>query len=280
MSDSPFFQFYPSDWLAGTRGLTASETGVYITLIAMMYEAEGPVLNDPKRLARLCGSTPSTFKKAIDALVAMGKLTHDDRGYSNRRAEIEIEKRSEKRAAASASANERWKKNNKKQQTEAAIASDLQCERNANQKPDTREEKEEAKASSKKRGSRLTADWQLPKPWGDWAVAKGLSEADTRQEADNFRDYWISAAGTKGVKLDWEATWRIWVRKAIVDRQQRQSLKSSQGGRLQPREGDLRTLGPSKIQRFCDGRWEHSSDLTAEEAEAHPRFIGRARAYA
>ena len=37
----PWFKFYPSDWLGGTRGLTAEETGVYITMIAMMYEAGG-----------------------------------------------------------------------------------------------------------------------------------------------------------------------------------------------------------------------------------------------
>jgi hypothetical protein len=27
-----------------------------------------------------------------------------------------------------------------------------------------------------------------------------------------FRDYWIAVAGQRGVKLDWDATWRNWVR--------------------------------------------------------------------
>ena len=48
--------FYPSDWLAGTRGLSDSETGVYITLIARMYEMAGPIERDDDRLSRLCGS--------------------------------------------------------------------------------------------------------------------------------------------------------------------------------------------------------------------------------
>jgi len=30
--------------------------------------------------------------------------------------------------------------------------------------------------------------------------------------ADQFKDYWIAQPGQKGVKLDWEATWRNWVR--------------------------------------------------------------------
>ena len=29
---------------------------------------------------------------------------------------------------------------------------------------------------------------------------------------DQFKDYWIAQAGQKGVKLDWFATWRNWVR--------------------------------------------------------------------
>ena len=38
MSKMPWIRFFPSDWLAGTRGMSAVETGVYITLIATMYE--------------------------------------------------------------------------------------------------------------------------------------------------------------------------------------------------------------------------------------------------
>lgn len=136
MSESPFFQFYPSDWLAGTRGLTAAETGVYITLVAMMYEAEGPIADDRKRLARLCGSTLAAFNKVIDGLLSTGKLTLGENGFSNRRVEIEIEKRTEKRASASASANARWKKAEQNQSDGNANASNPQCERNANQKPE------------------------------------------------------------------------------------------------------------------------------------------------
>ena len=33
--------FYPSDWLAGTAALSDAEKGVYITLVARMYEMAG-----------------------------------------------------------------------------------------------------------------------------------------------------------------------------------------------------------------------------------------------
>lgn len=250
MSDSPFFQFYPSDWLAGTRGLTAAETGVYITLVAMMYENEGPVPDDAKRLARLCGSTPAAFKKAIDGLVSTGKITVDERGFFNRRVEIEIEKRSEKRASASASANARWKKTQQNQYKDDANASETQCERNANQKPDTREEKEEANASSKKRGSRLPADWHLPKAWGEWAVSSGgMAEDEVRREADRFRDYWLGVPGQRGVKLDWLATWRNWISKAVDDRRRRVAPRAASGT---PEIGETRT-GKDGVTRAYKG---------------------------
>lgn len=31
--------------------------------------------------------------------------------------------------------------------------------------------------------------------------------------AAEFRDYWSAQPGQRGVKLDWEATWRNWVRR-------------------------------------------------------------------
>ncbi len=64
------------------------------------------------------------------------------------------------------------------------------------------------------RGSRLPADWQLPKAWGEWAIGEkqGWSSADVRLCAERFRDYWCALSGQKATKTDWLATWRNWVR--------------------------------------------------------------------
>jgi len=251
MSESPFFQFYPSDWLAGTRGLTAAETGVYITLVAMMYEAEGPIPRDNRRLARLCGCTPAALQKAIDGLLATGKLVEDERGFFNRRVEIEIKKRSEKRASASESAKKRWQKTVKNQQVDDANASNSQCVRNANQKPEP-DKKEEPNGSSKKTGSRLPEDWRLPDEWADWAVGHGMTEAAARREADRFRDYWISKPGQGGVKLDWQATWRNWIRTAM-------QAEAAKPRTTAPRYGDER-ITPSGQRQVYDpacGGWQN-----------------------
>lgn len=78
----------------------------------------------------------------------------------------------------------------------------------------------QAKPKKKERkeptGTRLPADWVLMKAWGEWALTERPDwTADTvRTEAAVFADYWHGAAGAKGRKVDWEATWRNWVRRS------------------------------------------------------------------
>ena len=64
--------------------------------------------------------------------------------------------------------------------------------------------------NTRTRGSRLPDDW-LP---DDWLPGLTLGEEALRGELDKFRDYWRSVPGAKGLKLDWDATWRNWLRKA------------------------------------------------------------------
>ena len=62
-----------------------------------------------------------------------------------------------------------------------------------------------------KRGSRLSQDFCLPIEWRDFCVQE-RRELHPTQTFEKFKDYWIAQAGQKGVKLDWFATWRNWVR--------------------------------------------------------------------
>ena len=48
--------------------------------------------------------------------------------------------------------------------------------------------------------------------WGEWAVAEGWPESVVRIEAEKFRDFWTAKAGRDAAKLDWQATWRNWMR--------------------------------------------------------------------
>jgi hypothetical protein len=67
-----------------------------------------------------------------------------------------------------------------------------------------------------KNGTRLPADWVLPKVWGTWALENSnLSESQIRLEAEKFKDHWLANANQRnGKKSDWLAAWRNWVRSA------------------------------------------------------------------
>lgn len=69
-------------------------------------------------------------------------------------------------------------------------------------------------AAQPTRGTRLAADWQLPRTWGEWTLGEfpRLSAEQVRQEGDRFHDYWIAKSGKDAAKLDWAATWRNWCR--------------------------------------------------------------------
>ena len=63
-------------------------------------------------------------------------------------------------------------------------------------------------------GCRLPDDWQPTFADLDFATSQ-LGRERTGVEVETFRDYWHAKAGHLAVKLDWSATWRNWVRKAL-----------------------------------------------------------------
>ncbi len=93
MSRSPYFPFYPADFMNGVRGLTPQEVGVYTMLLCRIYEENGPVEYHIRRLATYCGMREATFIKTVETLIDLGKLTLSEGMLSNARAEAEISKR-------------------------------------------------------------------------------------------------------------------------------------------------------------------------------------------
>lgn len=66
-----------------------------------------------------------------------------------------------------------------------------------------------------KRGTRLPDDFTVTEDMVDWARRETPNVG--AKATDEFVDYWRAAPGQKGVKLDWVATWRNWMRKAQRD---------------------------------------------------------------
>jgi len=85
----------------------------------------------------------------------------------------------------------------------------------------------ETKREGKKtqRGTRLPTDFLLSVEWIDFC-RQHRPELDPQETFEGFRDYWIAQPGQKGVKTDWTATWRNWVRR------QQQAKKTASEARL------------------------------------------------
>lgn len=79
---------------------------------------------------------------------------------------------------------------------------------------------------------RLSPDWTLPGDLSEWAVTEAITTgcglpaalAWVERTAAKFKDFWLSAPGDRGLKDDWAATWRNWVRTEIDQRRGPASL--------------------------------------------------------
>ena len=66
----------------------------------------------------------------------------------------------------------------------------------------------------RRRGTRIPEDFTITASMTAWAAEKIPPDIDVLEETQKFRDYWTAVPGARGVKLDWEATWRNWMRNA------------------------------------------------------------------
>lgn len=119
MTGDVWFKFYASDWVAGVSSLSAAERGVYVTLLAIMYDQGGPIIRDDARLARQCGLPKAGFTRCLDALISFGKITEEDCRLFNNRAKNELTEREiqkqNRSSVARDNANARWQKTQEKQ---------------------------------------------------------------------------------------------------------------------------------------------------------------------
>jgi len=125
-SSAPWFRFFASDWLSATRGLKPTECGILVHLIAMMHERGEPIAEDHAWLARLCGTTKTSFAKSLEILVSAGQITrirdNDTARLWNSDVQREIEYREEKSQKAKTNSQKRWGKDQQNQRPSDATA--------------------------------------------------------------------------------------------------------------------------------------------------------------
>lgn len=225
-----------------TRHLSMLEHGAYHLLLDAYYRTEKPLPLDEKELFRLV-RCKNAAEKQIAILIMRYYFTKTEKGWTHKRCEMEIERHKSKKNKALEAAKARWSgsANGAKRPSEGyANALQTQCERIKNAAPRNGSSEprkingtspkntpsgqellfdlpveapaEEAKpAPTQTKGTRLTVT-ELPVEWR-LACRTLRPELDPDEVFESFRDYWCAQPGARGVKLDWEATWRNWCRR-------------------------------------------------------------------
>lgn len=218
MAEFPAMPLWTDAYLADTGHLSTLEHGVYLLLLMTMWRAGGTLPNDEKKLARFARLNATEWKKVRENIMEFFEVEGDE--IRQRRLKKELEFIRDKKRKASESARSKWLK---KQEADDADAEERISETDAHARVTTPTptpiDKKKAPSEPKK-GSRISDDFA---PDLDAAVTLGLRPEVAMIEAAKFKDYWKAAAGAKGVKLDWPATWRNWVRSAL----QRQGARGS-----------------------------------------------------
>jgi DNA-binding MarR family transcriptional regulator len=105
----------------------------------------------------------------------------------------------------------------------ASVTRDADRDDNAlRERPETEADTEQKQITSlrevsapAKRGTRLPDDWSPSAD--DWRDAsEKLGQQGSVFELSKFRDHWKAQPGQRGVKLDWNATFRNWMRNARI----------------------------------------------------------------
>lgn len=217
-----------ADYLADTGHLTASEHGAYLLLI-MHYWQNGHLPENERLIARIAKMDAVQWGESREILM----MLFGD-GWRHKRIDAELAKADGIIGKRKAAADARHAKS--KADASAVHVQNKSTDTGALPLTKIPDEKEEPNGSSKKRGSRIPDDFV---PDLAWAEGEGLSASQAKIEAAKFRDYWTAKSGAAATKLDWPATWRLWVRNV-------------RPGMALPRAGPMEPAKPSLSGGFRD----------------------------
>ena len=199
-----YYQFHIGDYKSHTHHLTLMEDLAYRRLLDFYFLHEQPIKH--RDIARQIGMR----EHEEDVMTVLNEFfisTAD--GFVSPRADKEIKQYKEFAEAGKRGAAKRWGTPPNGEAINPPNANPIATN---NHKPITNNQEK------KTLGKRLASDFNFPKEWEQFCQ-QTRPELSPVKTFDQFKDYWIAQAGQKGVKLDWFATWRNWVRSTNAPKQ-------------------------------------------------------------
>ena len=199
-----YYQFHIGDYKSHTHHLSHYEDLAYRRLLDFYFLHEQPIKH--RDIARQIGMR----EHEEDVMTVLNEFfISTPEGFVNPRADKEIKQYKEFAEAGKRGAAKRWSKPPYGEATSPPNATPIAT---INQEPITNNQEK------KTLGKRLASDFTFPKEWAEFCI-ETRPELHPTKTFDQFKDYWTSVAGQKGVKLDWFATWRNWVRSTNAPKQ-------------------------------------------------------------
>jgi uncharacterized protein YdaU (DUF1376 family) len=237
-----YYSFHIGDYAKKTQHLTNEEDLCYRRLLDLYYDQENlPLTGGLATLSRRLRVSESALKNVLDEFFPDGKNQHADEKIAEYYAYLAKQSSNGKLGGRPKHKGEKPTANPPPTQNNPVPSQPLTI----NHKPETNISTTNVVESKQQRATRLPKDWE-PSTEGFLFCKTKRPDLNARETLERFRDYWCATTKTK---VDWEATWRNWVRnekqvqKSFA--QQKEDLARDRFNRLTGRNGnesDNRTI--------------------------------------
>ena len=196
----PYYKRFPRDFLEGTIGLSFEVKGAFAIVLDLIYMRDGRLPDDARYIAGQLGCSVRKWTAIREALIEGGKLMVQDGIISNFRADYLTEE-SRKYQDKQAEIAGKPRKNKPLRQPQAS---------QSEPEPET----EEASSSvvplppRPKPSRRAPDDWSPKETTLSTLMAEGYDSGSLERALAMVRDHEFAKP-----KTDWDATYRIWVRR-------------------------------------------------------------------
>ena len=245
---APAFQFYAADYLADENVvlMTLDEEGAYIRALAHCWR-EGSIPADPKLLSRMLkGASNETVATVQRCFVVDGDRLVHLRLEKERKKQREWSKKSREAGIASGKARREKKfqgepkKNGGSPMVEPKPNSSSSSPSSSASKEIYTATPSASPNNTATRGTRIPEHFTVTAAHREFARLNGLPNPE--EHVEGFVDYWSAQPGSKAIKLDWDATFRNWLRRT------RPTVRSTPITFAQQREQNIRANGERALE--------------------------------
>lgn len=204
MGDTPFMPLWVADFLGDTLDLDAKELGAYMLILMTLWQRNGVLSDDQKKLKRVSRIGRDWPKVWAE----IGRyFIHENGTITNKRLTQELQKVAAKRAA-NAQSGARGGRAKALKYKERALANATISPKQPEPYPE-REEKREAKASPKKRATSMPENAVISDRQIEIASEHSHGPDEARLQFERFKGSAIAKGRTYA---SWNAAWSNWFR--------------------------------------------------------------------